>query len=129
MKKVIAIIMVVLSLLLTSCSDPVNYSVDKKDEAKMKTIQKMVLALVENDTNSYLSCFEPSYIENIRKSIDTLGTQYYGAENFNDFMKSSFVKNPNKVTPSSFTLIYVYNLISIPVVLTLSITEDGTFIA
>ena len=93
MKKVITFILISISLLLTSCSSPVNYTVDKQHEAKMKTIQKMVLALVENDSDSYLSCFEPSYVDNIRKSIDTLGPQYYGAEDFDDFMKSTFVKN------------------------------------
>ncbi len=93
MKKVIAFILIAVSLMLSSCSEPVNYTVDKQDEAKMKTIQKMVLSLVKNDSDSYLSCFEPSYVENIKKSIDTLGPQYYGVENFDDFMKSTFTKN------------------------------------
>jgi hypothetical protein len=92
MKKIISIFLIVVTLILSSCSESVNYTVDKKHEPKMKTIQKMVLALVENDSDSYLGCFEPSYIENIKKSIDTLGTQYYGAENFDDFIKTIFVK-------------------------------------
>ncbi len=78
------------TILLSSCSNPVSYSVDKEHEEKMEVIYNMISGLVENDSKLYLSTIEPEYIANVKKVVDTLGRQYFDAENFDDLIKSFF---------------------------------------
>ncbi|MBE6649269.1 MAG: hypothetical protein E7614_07120 [Ruminococcaceae bacterium] len=89
----IPVFILVFALILSSCSNPVSYSVDKEHEEKIKVIYNMVTGLVKNDEELYLSTFEPDYIENVKKVVDTLGAQYFDAESFDDLMTSFFFQN------------------------------------
>ncbi len=89
----IPLFILISALILSSCSNPVTYSVDKEHEDKIKVIYNMVTGLVKNDEELYLSTFEPEYIANVTKVVDTLGTQYFDAKNFDDLMNGFFFQN------------------------------------
>lgn len=93
MKRFLPIFLIVFAFFLTSCAEPVNYSVDKEHKGKITPIYNMVSGLVENDSGKYIKGFEPSYIENVKNLINTYGPISYDAKDFNDFMKSFFVQN------------------------------------
>ena len=89
----IPLFILISALILSSCSNPVSYSVDKEHEDKIKVIYNMMTGLVKNDEELYLSAFEPEYVKNVTKVVDTLGTQYFDAANFDDLMNGFFVQN------------------------------------
>lgn len=92
-KLIFPLIVLIFSLFLSSCASPVSYVVDKEHEGKMKVIYNMIEGLLENDSEKYLSTIEQGYIENVTKVVDTLGRQYYDADNFDDFISSFFSQN------------------------------------
>ncbi len=92
-KFIFPALILVFSIFLSSCASPVSYSVDKEHEDKIKVIYNMISGLLENDSKLYLSTIEPEYINNVKKVVDTLGRQYFEAENFDDLINSFFVQN------------------------------------
>ncbi len=102
MKKLVSIFVAIISIFLVSCSSPVNYTVDKEHKAKMEVIYNMINGLIEEDEETYLKAFESDYIENVKKTFDTLGAEYFsniigngymGADDFDGFVKSFFTQN------------------------------------
>lgn len=91
-KSILPIFILIFALFLSSCSSPVTYSVDKEHKSKMEVINNMIEGLLEGDSSLYLSVFEPTYIENVKKVVDTLGLQYYDAESFDGLMKNFFTQ-------------------------------------
>lgn len=89
-KLLFPVFILIFSIFLSSCSDPVSYNVEKKHEKKMKVIYNMISGLVKDDSELYLSTFEPEYIKNVKNVVDTLGRQYFDAENFDDLINSFF---------------------------------------
>ena len=71
-KLTFTVFLLIFSIFLSSCGSPVSYTVDKEHEKKMKVIYNMISGLVENDSKLYLSTFEPSYLDNVKKVVDTL---------------------------------------------------------
>ncbi len=91
-KLFISIFILVFAFILSSCGNPVSYSVEKEHMDKIEIIYDMISGLVNNDSELYLSTFEPEYIANIKNVVDTLGRTYFEAENFNDLVNSFFVQ-------------------------------------
>ena len=91
-KVIFPLLILVISVLLSSCASPVTYTVDKEHEEKMEIIHDMISGLVENDSELYLSAFEPSYLKNVKEVVDTLGTQYFEAESYDDLIKTFFAQ-------------------------------------
>lgn len=91
-KLFISIYILVFALLLSSCGNPVSYSVEKEHVDKIEVIYNMISGLVNNDKDLYLATFEPSYIANIKNVVDTLGTTYFEAESFDDLVNSFFIQ-------------------------------------
>jgi hypothetical protein len=91
-KLTFTVFLLIFSIFLSSCGSPVSYTVDKEHEKKMKVIYNMISGLVENDSKLYLSTFEPSYLDNVKKVVDTLGTQYFDAESYNDLIDTFFLQ-------------------------------------
>lgn len=90
-----SIFILVFAFLLSSCSNPVSYSVEKEHIDKVEVIYNMISGLVNNDSELYLSTFEPEYIANVKNVVDTLGITYFEAENFTDLVDSFFVQTKN----------------------------------
>ena len=91
-KLTFTVFLLIFSIFLSSCGSPVSYTVDKEHEKKMEVIYNMISGLVENDSKLYLSTFEPSYLDNVKEVVDTLGTQYFEAESYNDLIDTFFLQ-------------------------------------
>lgn len=89
-KFIFPVFILIFSLILSSCGNSVSYTVEKAHEDKIKVIYNMIKGLVKDDSELYLSTFEPSYIENVKKVVDTLGLQYFDAENFDSLISDFF---------------------------------------
>ena len=96
-KAIFVSIVLIFAFFLTSCSNAVSYSVEKEHEEKIKVIYNMIEGLIENDSEKYLGSIEPKYIENVTKVVDTLGRQYYNADNFDDFISTFFAQNKETI--------------------------------
>ncbi len=92
-KKLFPIVYIlVFVFILSSCGNPVSYSVKKEHIDKIEVIYNMISGLVNNDKELYLGTFEPEYIANIENVVDTLGRMHFDAENFDDLVNSFFVQ-------------------------------------
>jgi hypothetical protein len=91
-KTILCAFLLVFSIFLSSCSNPVTYSVEKEHKDKMEVIYNMISGLLENDSKLYLSTIEPKYIENVKKVVDTLGLQYFSAASFDELIKTFFAQ-------------------------------------
>ncbi len=92
-KKLFSVVYIlVFVFILSSCGNPVSYSVEKEHIDKIEVIYNMISGLVGSDKELYLSTFESEYIANIKNVVDTLGRTYFEAENFDDLVNSFFIQ-------------------------------------